>query len=101
MITPTRFVLLLLVFAAMPVVAHAQTPQIVVQAASPANPSAAGAQTSVATMQGPGSSQAALKLLQEIKASNAETLKKQEATLQLLDEIQKAADQIKIFSHRD
>jgi hypothetical protein len=40
------------------------------------------------------------KVLQEIKAANAETLKKQEAVLQQLDELQKAAQQIKIFAHR-
>ena len=43
---------------------------------------------------------AALKLLQEMKAANAETLKKQEATLQQLEELQKAAEEIKVFSKR-
>ena len=40
------------------------------------------------------------KLLQQIKAANDELLKKQEAALQRLDEIQKAAEQLKIFSKR-
>jgi hypothetical protein len=43
---------------------------------------------------------AAIKLLQEMKTTNAEVLQKQEATLQTLDELQKAADEIKIFSKR-
>ena len=39
-------------------------------------------------------------MLQEIKAANEEMLKKQEAALQQLDELQKAADEIKVFSKR-
>jgi hypothetical protein len=41
-----------------------------------------------------------VKLLQEMKAANAETLKKQQAVLEQLDDVQKAAEQIKIFAHR-
>ena len=44
--------------------------------------------------------QAGLKLLQEMKAANDETLKKQEAVLLQLEELQKAADQIKIYTKR-
>jgi hypothetical protein len=43
---------------------------------------------------------ASIKLLQELKTSNEEILKKQEAALQQLEELQKAADEIKIFSKR-
>ena len=46
------------------------------------------------------SAQSALKSLQDMKAANDETLKKQQAVLQQLDEIQKAADQIRIYSKR-
>jgi hypothetical protein len=42
----------------------------------------------------------ALKLLDQIKANNDATLKKQEAMLQQLDELQKAAEQLKVFSKR-
>ena len=42
----------------------------------------------------------ALKQLQEIKAANEELLRKQDAALQRLDELQKAADEIKIFGKR-
>ncbi|HET9419179.1 MAG TPA: hypothetical protein VFO30_07550 [Chthoniobacterales bacterium] len=42
----------------------------------------------------------AIKVLQEMKTANDEVLKKQEATLQALEELQKAADEIKIFGKR-
>ena len=43
---------------------------------------------------------AAVKLLQEMKAANDEILAKQAATLTQLDELQKAADQIRIYTKR-
>jgi hypothetical protein len=43
---------------------------------------------------------AATKQLQEVKTANEELLKKQEAALQRLDELQKAADELKIFGKR-
>jgi hypothetical protein len=43
---------------------------------------------------------AATKALEQVKAANEETLKKQETVLQQLDELQKAAEQLKIFSKR-
>ena len=46
------------------------------------------------------SMEATLKSLRDTKAANEEILKKQQATLEALDELQKAADQIKIFSKR-
>jgi|GEM_PF-4473867 len=42
----------------------------------------------------------AVKQLQEIKVANDELLKKQEAALQRLEELQKAADELKIFGKR-
>ena len=42
----------------------------------------------------------AIKTLEQVKAANEATLKKQEAMLQQLDELQKAAEQLKIFSKR-
>ena len=44
--------------------------------------------------------QTAIKSLQEARAANSETLKKQEAVLEQLDEMQKNASQLKIFAHR-
>jgi hypothetical protein len=48
----------------------------------------------------PASTQATLQALQSIKAANDVILKNQAATLQRLDEMQKAAEQLKIFSRR-
>ncbi|CAA9247639.1 MAG: hypothetical protein AVDCRST_MAG42-2066 [uncultured Chthoniobacterales bacterium] len=73
--------------------AVAQTP-VVVQPATPAAAPGAAATAPAA------SSAAALQLLQAMKAVNQETLTKQAATLQQLDELQKAADQIKILGKR-
>jgi hypothetical protein len=42
----------------------------------------------------------AIKALEQVKAANEATLKKQEEMLQQLDELQKAAEQLKIFSKR-
>ncbi len=44
--------------------------------------------------------QGALKMLKEMKAVNEETLRKQTATLEQLNELEKAADQLKIYSKR-
>ena len=75
---------------------YAQTPMpIVVPAMTPAvaqNPAAA-AVTTAAT-------QTTLKALQSIKAANDEILKQQVATLQKLDEIEKAANEIRVYSKR-
>ena len=46
------------------------------------------------------SADSTLKLLQEMKAANEATLKTQAAQLATLDELQKAAEEIKIFSKR-
>jgi hypothetical protein len=73
-------------------------PLLVVQAATAAKPAVAPVK-SVPT-ESTGSLQAALKALQQAKAANAETLKRQEATLQQLDDLQKAAEQLKIFAKR-
>ena len=94
----TQISLLLAVVALAATTLSAQTPApVVVQAVGPAAapvaqpgaPAAAGA-----------SGQAALQLLNSMKAANAEILKKQEATLVQLDELQKAAEQLKIYSKR-
>src|SRR3954469_4396540 len=44
--------------------------------------------------------QNALKALEKIRAANQETLKRQQALLGQLDELQKAAEQIKVFTKR-
>ena len=71
----------------MPVIVPAATPAVTL-AQAPAAPDSTG------------SIQAALKMLQEMKAANEETLRKQAATLEQLDALEKAADQVRIFSRR-
>jgi hypothetical protein len=70
----------------MPIIVPAMTPATVVK--TPAAENAAG------------SAQAGLKALQALKAANDEILKQQTATLQKLDEIEKAANEIRIYSKR-
>jgi hypothetical protein len=74
----------------------AQTPiPVVVPAMTPAT-----AQSPVTAAVTTASSQTTLKALQAIKAANEEILKQQTATLQKLDEMEKAAQELRIFSKR-
>jgi hypothetical protein len=98
MITSTRFLSTLVFVALSTALLNGQSPkEIVVQAANQSAPV-----TKVATpiAPAPDATIAAIKLLQEIKAANEETLKKQQSTMDQLDELQKAAEQLKIFSKR-
>jgi hypothetical protein len=80
--------------------AQQPTPEIVIQSAT-APTTAAPAQTSAATAAAASVTvDAAIKLLEQTKAANDETLKKQEALMQQLDEVQKAAEQLKVFAKR-
>ena len=74
---------------------QAPTPPIVVQA-MPATAPAKVAPVAVAAPSNP----ATAKTLEEIKAANEAIIAKQAATLQQLDEMEKAADQIKIYTKR-
>lgn len=78
--------------------AKAQSPTpIIVQAAS-AMPAKS---TSSVPIVAAGTSVAdAIKLLEKIKADNDEVLAKQKAALERLDELQEAADQLRIFAKR-
>lgn len=88
------FVALTLAFS----VLRAQSPEpIVVQAASPARSTIASPSTPTGQED---SIQAAIKLLEQMKGANEQTLKKQEAALHQLDDMQQAAEQLKIFSKR-
>ena len=69
---------------------------VVVQAATP--PPAAAPVTGTAGVA--TDSKTILQLLQQMQATNAATIKKQEATLTALDDLTKAADDLKIFSKR-
>ena len=75
---------------------NGQTPMpIVVPAMTPAS-----AQTPAAAAVTTAATQTTLKTLQAIKAANDEILKQQTATLQKLDEIEKAANEIRVYSKR-
>ncbi len=43
---------------------------------------------------------AAIKALEDLRAANIEIIQKQQATMQLLDQLAKDADQLRIFSKR-
>ena len=78
--------------------ATAQTPMpIVVPAMTPAAKTAQSPVTAAVTT---ASTETTLKALQAIKAANNELLKQQEATLQKLDELEKAANEIRIYTKR-
>ena len=77
---------------------RAQSPApVVVQAVPTANVAAPAQAAPAAPSAGV---QAALQAVQGLKAANDEILKKQAATLLQLEEIEKAAEQIKIYSKR-
>jgi hypothetical protein len=71
-------------------------PMIIVQPAG----TTATATPAPAAVSNDASITAAIKALEQVKAANDATLKKQEAMLQQLDELQKAAEQLKFFSKR-
>ena len=78
-------------------ICHAQSPMpVVVPAMTPATTAQSPVTAAVTT----ASTQATLKVLQAIKAANEEILKQQVATLQKLDEIEKAAQEIRIYTKR-
>src|SRR4051794_30365268 len=81
------------------VMSKAQSPApIVVQAMSPVT--AVSAPKAVTQDASSSSSQETVKMLEQIKAANQETLKRQQATLDQLEEAQKAAEQLKVFTKR-
>lgn len=78
------------------IVAQSPTP-IIVQAITPgATPQRGSEPAPVPT----DTSASTLRLLQELKTANEAILAKQAATLQQLEELEKAAEQIKIYSKR-
>lgn len=76
---------------------NAQSPApIIVQAASAA-PAAPKTSAPIATVT---SVPEAIKMLEQVKAANEEVLAKQKAALERLDELEQAADQLRIFAKR-
>jgi hypothetical protein len=92
--------LLLLFFLAVGLtidVLRAQSPTpLIIQAASPAPASSQPRLSNGA----PGDPKRMIETLQEMRETNNLTLKKQEAALHTHDEMQKAAEELKIFSKR-
>ena len=80
----------------------AQTPApVIVQAATSAPAAAAALADAPNSAASTGlDNRVMLQLLQEMQATNAATIKKQEATLLTIDALQKAAEELKIFSKR-
>ena len=77
---------------------NAQSPAPVI--VQPANQPATSTSSKAATSADAQTMPAAIKLLEEIKARNAEVLAKQKAALEKLDQLQDAADQLRIFAKR-
>ena len=73
-------------------------PMVVVPAAGATTAAAPAPATSSASSDAAMS--AAVKVLEQTKAANEALLKRQQAMLQQLDELQKAAEQLKTFSKR-
>ena len=90
-------ILTLLATVSIASMSEAQSPNpIVVPAITPATAPASPAAAESAA----GSTQTTLKALQALKAANEEILKQQAVTLQKLDEIEKAANEIRIYNKR-
>ena len=97
----TIFFLCPLLLALVAIKAQSPAPiivQAVNQPATSTSSSKAAATTSPATEA--QSIPAAIKQLEQLKAANDEVLAKQKAALQRLDELQDAADQLRIFAKR-
>jgi hypothetical protein len=91
----TKIFCLIAIFALGAVKAQSPTP-IIVQAAS-AIPVKSNSSAPVATV---SSVPDAIKRLEQVKAANDEVLAKQKAALERLDELQEAADQLRIYAKR-
>ena len=78
-------------------VLHAQSP-VIVQAADSAAAKAAAAAPAAAPAS--NDSKSILQSLQDMQTMNEATIRKQEAALATLEELQKAAEELKIFSKR-
>ncbi|HYR21363.1 MAG TPA: hypothetical protein VEP30_00385 [Chthoniobacterales bacterium] len=82
-------------------VASAQSPTpIVVQAANSTAAATSTSSKAAASTTDVHSIPEAIKLLEQIKATNEEVLAKQKAALERLGELQDAADQLRIFAKR-
>ncbi|MGI8890130.1 MAG: hypothetical protein ACR2G0_05020 [Chthoniobacterales bacterium] len=92
----------LLGVAALPLLSgNAQAPApVIIQAVTPAPVSVVAPPPAAAAAPVTDLQASTMQQLQEMRTTNAETIKKQEAALATLDELQKAAEEIKIYSKR-
>ena len=93
----TRLLVSFLVLAGFSSTALAQTPVPVTVQAAPAATTAVVAQPAATNN---ASLQSAVKAVLTLRDANAEILKRQEATLLQIEELAKAAEQIKIYTKR-
>ena len=91
---------ILLLVAALLAPVRAQTPTTVVVPAATGAPASNQPQVRAAVAVDPSDPAKILLQLQQMKAANEETIRKQEAVLQRLDELQQATDQLRIFISR-
>lgn len=82
-----------------PIVVEAATNTGSVPKAGPATTTTTTAQSAVLA-QNAAAIQVAIQTLERIKSGNDEVLKRQEATLQQLEQMQQAAEELKVFSKR-
>ena len=80
--------------------AAAQQREIIVQAADALPSKSTLTPTLTAPAQMPTQVEAAIKILKEMQAQDAETLKKQDALMQTLEEIERESNQIRAYVHR-
>jgi hypothetical protein len=95
------FAVLLILVASLSTTTKAQSPTpIIVQAANSAATATSTSSKPAASAADVESIPAAIRQLEQIKAANEEVLGKQKATLERLDELQQATEQLKIFANR-
>jgi phosphopantothenoylcysteine synthetase/decarboxylase len=75
----------------------AQAPPVIVQ---PANQTAPVSRPVTQATANEDNARATMKSLEEMKAANEEMLKKQQTVLEALDQLQKEADQLRIYAKR-
>jgi hypothetical protein len=96
-----KIIFFFVLFAAFAITkAQSPTPVIVQAANATAAKSTTTATSAATTAADVQSIPDAIKLLEKIKAANDEVLAKQKAALEKLEEVQDAADQLRIFAKR-
>ena len=82
------------------ITSRAQTPAPIIIQAVTTTAAASPTPVPAASVNTQSDPRSALQLLQEMQTTNAATIKKQEAALEAIDALQKAAEEIKVFSKR-